>query len=135
MRILSWSKDGGPDSPVDGFFLIEIKSAFSIVLLRFNEGGREAFHSHAFHALTWFIRGDLVEETLNTEYNYTNYYFYRRSLIPKLTTRSKNHRVRAYCNSWALSIRGPWSSTWTEDTDTHHTVLTHGRNIVSRTEK
>lgn len=130
MRILSRSKDGGPDSTVDGFFLIEIKSLFSIVLLRFNAGGREAFHSHAFHAFTWFITGDMVEQDIDGSYK-----AYRRSLIPKYTPRSKNHRVRAYRNSWALSIRGPWKSTWTEDTDTHHTVLTHGRKIVEKTEK
>jgi hypothetical protein len=130
MKIPSWSKDGGPDSPVDGFFLIEIKSLFSIVLLRFNEGCREAHHSHAFHALTWFIRGDLVEEDINGEYH-----VYERSIIPKVTRRSKNHRVIAWTDSWCLSIRGPWKSTWTEDTDTHHTVLTHGRKIVERTEK
>ena len=127
MRILSRTKDGGPDSPVDGYFLIEIKSLFSVVLLRFNEGGRESFHSHAFNALTWYISGDLVEQDINGEY-----YIYERSIIPKLTRRSKNHRVIALTNSWCFSIRGPWSSTWTEDDETHHTVLTHGRKVVER---
>ena len=110
MRILSLSKDGGPDSPVDGFFLIEIKSMFSIVLLRFNEGGREAFHTHAFNALTWFIAGDLEEEDYDG-----HFHFYSRSLFPKYTPRSKNHRVWANRTSWAISIRGPWTKSWTED--------------------
>lgn len=52
MKILSKSYDGGPDSGVDGYWLIEIKSWFSIVLLHFNPGTREAFHNHAFNALT-----------------------------------------------------------------------------------
>ncbi len=130
MRILSKSYDGGPDSPVDGYFLIEIKSLFSIVLLRFNEGGREAFHTHAFNALTWFLAGDMEEE------DYDGYFhFYQRSLIPKYTPRSKNHRVWANRTSWCLSIRGPWSSTWTEDDETHHTVLTYGRKVVKKVEK
>ncbi len=127
MRILSLSKDGGPDSPVDGYFLIEIKSLFSIVLLRFNEGGREAFHTHAFNALTWFLAGDMEEEDYDGRFR-----IYQRSLIPKYTPRSKNHRVWANRTSWCLSIRGPWSSTWTEDDETHHTVLTHGRKVVER---
>ncbi len=127
MRILSLSKDGGPDSPVDAFFLIEIKSLFSIALLRFNEGGREAFHTHAFNALTWFISGDMEEEDYDG-----HFHFYSRSLIPKYTPRSKNHRVWANRTSWALSIRGPWSKTWTEDDETHHSVLTHGRKVVER---
>lgn len=130
MKLFKKSKDGGPESPVDGFFLIEIKSLFSVVLLRFNEGGREAFHSHAFNALTWFIVGDMEEEDIDGTFR-----TYRRSLIPKYTPRSKNHRVWANRTSWAISIRGPWADTWTEDTETHHTVLTHGRKVVERNER
>lgn len=135
MKILKRCKDGGPDSPVEAYFLLEIKSLCSIALLKFNEGGREAFHTHAFNALTWFLWGDMIEESKNTEYNYTNYYFYRRSLFPKLTHREKNHRVYAYKTSWCFTIRGPWVSNWTEDNDTHHTTLTHGRKILERTER
>lgn len=130
MKFFSRSKDGGPESPVDAFFLFEIKSLGSIVLLRFNRGGREAFHTHAFSALTWFIYGDLVEQDFNNEY-----YIYKRSVLPKLTKRNKNHRVIAFKTSWCLSVRGPWTDRWTEDTDTHHTILTHGRKIVERTER
>lgn len=135
MKFFSRSKDGGPKSPVDAFFLFEIKSLGSVALLRFNVGGREEYHTHAFNALTWFIWGELVEESLNREYNFTKYYYYRWSLFPKVTRREKNHRVYAYCNSWVLTIRGPWSDTWTEDSATHHTTLTHGRKIVDRIER
>lgn len=130
MKFFCWSKDGGPESPVDAFFLFEIKSLCSIALLRFNKGGREAYHTHAFHALTWFICGELVEQDINNEYH-----IYERSFIPKLTRRSKNHRVVAYRDSWCISIRGPWASTWTEDDEKHHTVLTNGRKIVDRIER
>lgn len=130
MKILKWSKDGGPESPVDAFFIVEIKSLFSVALLRFNKGGREAFHTHAFNAWTWFISGDLVEQDINGEF-----LIYERSIIPKITRRTKNHRVIADKTSWCFTIRGPWSDTWTEDTETHHTVLTHGRRIVERRER
>lgn len=130
MKIFSRSKDGGPDSPVDAFFLVEIKSLFSVALLRFNEGGREAYHTHAFNAWTWFLLGDLVEQdhdgTAKT---------YRRSVLPKRTVRTKNHRVLAHKTSWCFTIRGPWTDRWTEDTETHHTVLSHGRKIVERTKR
>jgi len=135
MKLFNKSKDGGSESPVDAFFLFEIKSIGSIALLKFNEGGREAFHTHAFNAFTWFLTGDLVEETLDTEHNTISYYFYRRSLLPKLTHREKNHRVYAYKTSWCFTIRGPWSDTWTEDTGHEHTVLTHGRKVIERTSK
>ena len=130
MKILKWSKDGGPESPVDAFFIVEIKSLFSVALLRFNKGGREAFHTHAFNAWTWFLWGDLVEEDINGEFH-----IYERNILPKITRRIKNHRVVANETSWCFTIRGPWSDTWTEDTETHHTVLTHGRRIVERRER
>ena len=129
MRFFSKTKDGGPESPVEAYFLFEIKSICSIALLKFNEGGRETYHTHAFNALTWFLHGDMTEEDIDG-----HYHVYRRSLLPKLTHRSKNHRVLAWTDSWCLTIRGPWSSTWTEDSDTHHTILTHGRKIVERKE-
>jgi len=130
MKFFKRSKDGGPESPVDAFFLFEIKSLGSVALLRFNEGARESYHTHAFNALTWFLCGDLIEEDMNG-----TYHIYRRSWLPKITRREKNHRVIAWVTSWCLTIRGPWSSTWTEDSATHHTVLTHGRKIVERIER
>lgn len=130
MKILKWSKDGGPESPVDAFFIVEIKSLFSVALLRFNKGGREAFHTHAFNAWTWFISGDLVEEDINGEFH-----IYERNILPKITRRTKNHRVIADRTSWCITVRGTWAKTWTEDTETHHTVLTHGRRILERRER
>jgi hypothetical protein len=134
MKFFRRSKDGGPESPVDAFFLVEIKSLFSVALLRFNPGCREAYHTHAFNAWTWFISGELLEEHLDED-GWVNYSFYKRSLRPKVTLRSRNHRVIADKTSWCLTVRGPWAKTWTEDTDTHHTVLTHGRRIVERHER
>ncbi len=125
MKILKWAKDGGPESPVDAFFVVEIKSLFSIAVLRFNYGSREAFHTHAFNALTWFIRGDLVEQDVNGDY-----YVYKRSILPKLTRRTKNHRVIAVETSWCFTLRGPWQKTWTETKDGKSIVLTHGRKRV-----
>jgi hypothetical protein len=131
MKFFKKAKDGGPDSPVDGYFLIELKGLFSIALLKFNKGGRENYHTHAFHALTWFLFGDLVEEDISgDEYRYT------RSLKPKLTPRDKNHRVRAAKDSWCFTIRGPWVDSWTEDTPSGKTItLTHGRIVVNEGEK
>ena len=128
MRLIEKSKDGGPASPVDAFFLFEIKSLFSIALLRFNMGGREAYHTHAFNALNWFISGELIEQDVSGKS-----YNYRRSIWPKITRRDKNHRVFAYRTSWCLTIRGPWKNTWTEydaGTDTT-TTLTNGRYVIT----
>lgn len=83
-HFLSKCKDGGPESPVDAYFLIEIKSFFSIALLKFNKGGRENYHTHAFNALTWFLSGNLMEEDFSGDI-----YHYKRSFLPKITPRDK----------------------------------------------
>ncbi len=127
MKLFAKSKDGGPHSPVDGYFLIEFKPLFSIALLKFNKGRREAFHTHAFDAFTWFLKGDLVEE----DYSGGNYR-YKCSFLPKLTLKSKNHRVSAKQDSWCFTIRGPWVKTWTEHDKGIKTTFTHGRKVINR---
>jgi len=130
MKLFTKCKDGGPQSPVDGYFLIEWKSVFSIVLLKFNKGGRENYHTHAFNAWTWFLFGDLIE--LRKRLTGASTYRYSFSLIPKFTPRSNNHRVIAFRDSWCLSIRGPWSKYWTETTPTGEVIkMTHGRKVIS----
>ncbi len=126
MKFFSFSKDGGSESNVDGLFIVEIKSLFSIVLLRFNKGCRENFHSHAFDALTWFVCGDMVEECLDGKMNK-----YHRSLSPKITRKDKNHRVIANKTSYAISIRGKWDKEWFEwsGDKTKKITLTNGRNV------
>lgn len=126
MRVLTKTKDGGPKSPVEAYFLFELKSIGSIALLKFNKGGREEFHTHAFNALTWFICGSLTEEIYSG--NKKRYY---RSMFPKITLRNHNHRVIANKTSWCLTIRGPWKSSWTEDSHDSTTLFTHNRRVLS----
>lgn len=130
MRIFYKGKDGGPESPVTGYWLIEIKNLFSICLLKFNKGCRENYHSHAFNAYTWFIKGDLIEERIMD--NTVIYKKYNRSIIPKLTKRDNLHRVSAIKDSWCLSIRGPWLKTWEEYDFINNKIITftNGREIV-----
>ncbi len=123
-------KDGGPDSPVDAYFLFESKKFGSIALLRFNKGMRQQYHSHAFNAYTWFISGLIIEEEL-TDSNHIHR-IYDWSILPKITPKTLIHRVAALRDSWCFTIRGPWDSTWFEvDPKTQTTTtFTHGRKIV-----
>ena len=128
MKFFKRVKDGGPNSPVEAFFLCEIKGLFSIAILKFNQGGREALHSHAFNALTWFISGDM------TEYNEDgSTYKYVRKLMPKVTPRSQIHKVFAKTTGWVFTIRGPWQPNWIEIEDHNGTRTTtrfgHGRVV------
>lgn len=132
MRFLSYTKDGGKDSTVDAFVLIEIKSLFTIAFLRFNKGSRVNFHSHAFHALTWFLKGDMVEVDIDGTVKP-----YHASFKPKVTLRSKFHKVIAKKVSWCFTLRGAWDDTWEEydPVSDSHILLTHKRIELSRIQR
>lgn len=124
MKILSWGKDGGKDSTVSGLWFIEVKRLFSIVLLRFDNGSRDAFHSHAFNAISWVLSGKLREENAwKTPKEYSP------SLLPVLTYKDTFHRVESVGRTWVLSFRGPWAKTWKEylPQESRFVTLTHGR--------
>lgn len=131
MKIFSYGKDGGPESTVDGFFIIEIKSLFSIVFLRFNKGSREAFHTHAFNALTFFLKGHAIEEHMNGEkihWKPSIFNFWK----PKYTSRKCFHKYTSLENTYAVTIRGPWIDKWKEYLPhlNKFVTLTHGRRVV-----
>ncbi len=124
-------KDGGQNSTVTGYWLFEFKSLFSIVLLKFDEGAREAFHNHAFNALTWFVRGEVVEHYLDGSSK-----TWKPSFWPKYTARDCFHKVFGVKTTYALSIRGPWSKTWKEflPSENQYVTLTNGRQVVDKSE-
>jgi hypothetical protein len=122
---LDWRKDGGEKSTVSGFFFIAIKPLFSIVLLRFDGDSREAFHTHAFHCISWVVKGELHEEMRDGRT-----YTIKPSFLPFLTTRKDFHKVSSVTpESWVFSIRGPWKKEWMEHLplENRDRTLTHGR--------
>lgn len=129
MKLLHKSKDGGPESNVTGYWLIESKKLFSIVLLRFDKGSREAYHNHAFNALSWIIKGKLLEHIVDGQV-----LLLKPSILPIYTSRSRFHKVYGIADTtWALSFRGPWSNTWKEFLPklNKFTTLTHGRKLIT----
>ena len=129
MTFMKWRKDGGPESTVEGFFLIEIKSLFSIVLLKFSDGSRDAFHSHAFNCFSWVLRGKMLE--YHRDWTVPNRLPKGSRLIPFTTLRTTFHKVVSRNVSWVLTFRGPWSKSWEEylpESDESH-VLTDGRVV------
>lgn len=126
MKLFQKASDGGPDSGVTGYFLVEAKSAFSIVLLHFNKGTREAYHSHAFNAWTVWLKGKVREHDYWDQENPKEW----RAISFKKTPRHKTHMVEALTPTWALSFRGPWSKTWYEYKNGKVVELANGRRIV-----
>lgn len=128
MKIFSKSKDGGPVSNVTGYWLIECKSLFSIVLLRFDKGTRNAYHNHAFDAVSWVLSGNMYEEVLHSDIGIN----LKPSIIPIYTSRERFHKVHGIAErTWVLSFRGPWTKYWKEYSNTGFTTLTNGRKVVN----
>lgn len=128
MKVFKLLKDGGPFSRVWGFFIIEAKRLFSVVLLHFADGSREAYHSHAFNAVSWVLKGKLVEHEINGKVN-----VYTPSLKPIYTPRSMFHKVVSDGDTFVVSFRGPWANEWQEYLPDKRSflTLTHGRRVVA----
>jgi hypothetical protein len=130
-------KDGGPESRVWGYWLIEWKKLFSIVLLHFKDGSREAYHSHAFNSISWVLRGELVEERLLEKkpgFTRSIMNIFNPSLKPIRTTRNNMHKVISHGNTWVLSFRGRWTAYWMEylPVENRFITFTHGRKEIWR---
>ncbi len=132
MRFMDWEKDGGDESTVTGLYVVEIKSLFSIVLLKFDGDSREAFHSHAFNCWTWLLKGRLYETHLGCEGEDGDVQIYAPSVVPFPTKRKTFHKVSSRGVSWVLSFRGPWDDRWEEYVPAtgKFRTLTHGRAEV-----
>lgn len=125
-RLFYKKPDGGHDSGVTGYFLIEWKLFFSIGILHFKQGSREAFHSHAFNAFTFWLKGRVTEIThpSHTQLDFS------AGLKPKYTPRNKFHKILAHSDTYAITFRGPWVDHWYEFKKSKLITLTHGRKIV-----
>ncbi len=130
MKLFYKGHDGGNESNVTGYWLIESKRFFSIVLLCFHRGSREAFHNHAFHAVSWILKGRLYEEVLDSSEQSGNL---SPSLKPIFTSKSRMHKVFGIADkTWVISFRGPWDNTWKEflPKEKRFSTLTHGRKVI-----
>lgn len=129
MKLFFKGKDGGPESNVTGYWLVEAKDGISIVLLCFEKGSREAFHSHAFNALSWVLWGWIREYV----FPYIEVNDMRPSFKPVYTARERFHKVYGMADkTWVLSFRGPWVQTWKEFLPKlkQYVTLSHGRKVV-----
>ncbi len=125
LHIFKKAPDGGESSGVTGYFLIEWKPVCSVVLLHFAKGTREAYHEHAFNALSIWLKGRVREHHLDgTTKDFS-------AVSAKLTPRSTFHKVEALEETWCLSFRGPWVDRWRESRGGKIVTLTHGRKVVA----
>lgn len=128
MRLFYKGKDGGAESTVTGYWLCEFKRLFSIMLLRFDHGSRDAYHSHAFNSVSWVLWGVLSEYLLHADGGLGSIRMYWPGPFPIVTRRSTFHMVKSSGTTWVLSFRGPWARTWHEYRPGQgHVTLADGR--------
>ena len=109
MKLLSKGKDGGPESHVWCYWLIEWKRFITIALVDFHDGSRDAYHSHAFNSISWVLRGHLTESILTGGFR-----GYLPSWRPIITRRDTFHKVVSHGRTFVLTFRGPWAKDWQE---------------------
>lgn len=133
MKLLWNAKAGGPESRV-WMYGFESKRFGSALLLRFENGSREAYHSHAFNALSVVLSGGLNEWHMHGGAE-----LHGRGKVVR-TLRETFHKVYSIGRTWVLSFRSPWIPTWQEALPVnksqplglHHCrTLTHGREVVA----
>jgi hypothetical protein len=137
LRVLTITKDGGPESRVWAYWLFSYKPWFGIVLLRFEDGSRDAYHEHAFNCVSWVLKGKLRERTLLPKHDGRGFLGalltdYAASWRPVITRRDTLHKVTSVGRTWVLSFRGPWADTWREwlPQPGRFITLTHGRRVL-----
>jgi hypothetical protein len=99
------------------------------------DGSREAYHSHAFNAVSWVLKGQLTEHPIAWTYYPVRQFMelpvniYRRCFRPVHTPRNMMHKVESAGDTWVISFRGPWTKKWMEYLPEEHrfVTLTNGR--------
>jgi hypothetical protein len=129
VRLLEITKDGGLESTVWAYWLIELKRWFSVALLRFEDGSRDAYHSHAFNCVSFVLRGKLVEKHMDGAV-----VEHFPGPKPVMTYRDTFHQVSSEGRTWVLTFRGPWAATWQEYIPELREIvtLTNGRELMER---
>jgi hypothetical protein len=129
MRFHWGTKDGGPESHVY-MYGVESKRFGSLLALRFEDGSREAFHSHAFNCISLVVTGCLLEQWLVGTYPTSTLMMPAHTAGKVIRTYVDTfHQVFSLGRTWVLTLRGPWRSSWQEylPAEDRYVTLTHGR--------
>lgn len=101
------------EQPVTEWTLLEYKKWFSIKLFHFHktEGYQDRFHTHAFNAYSFLLKGDYIEEIIENGHILKVARSRERMLfIP----RDSYHRITKSNGCWTLLFTGPWGNEFKE---------------------
>lgn len=120
------------DGHIIAYTLFEHKRLFSIILYNWKTIKQNRFHSHAFGAIAFLLRGSYTEERIlngKVVVNQVN-----SILKPRVLPRNYIHRImQAEPKTWTIIFVGPWIKYWYEYFhDSHKWVkYTWGRKKVA----
>lgn len=107
------------DQSVTELTILEYKKLFSIKLFKFHKssGKQDRFHTHAFNALSFLIKGDYTEEIIKDNKIMKCRRNRSRILyIPK----DSYHRITKSDSCYTLLLTGPWGGEFKELREVGH---------------
>lgn len=126
-KILHWDNTSLGVGNIQRFTIFEIKYVCGIIVNIFNTTNQDRFHSHAFNAFSWMLRGHYFEEVIEDGAVVTKKIeksrFIPRNYIHKITQSTPN--------AMSITFEGPWESTWNEYFDTGRVkAYSWGRKVL-----
>ena len=115
---------------IDRFTLFEFKPLGGIILNRFNTKTQDRFHTHAFPAVSFMLRGYYRECVLQP--NGLEYYVTIKPGIRYIPTYYNHQILDSSTNALSITVMGPWGWSWSETHAEKKTtrVYTWGRRRI-----
>jgi hypothetical protein len=99
------------------YTIVEFKNLFSIYLHAIDTIQQDRFHTHAFDAIGWTIRGGYSEQVLTNRLRNEVIEEYYVSTGVRYIPKELNHRImESIPGTVTILFTGPYSSIWTEET-------------------
>lgn len=126
-KILHYDRTALGVGNIRRFTIFEIKYLGGVIINCFNTENQDRFHSHAFHALSWMIRGYYYEDVIIND-RIVSKKIVKSRFIPK----NYVHKItKSSVNAISVTFEGPWGPNWSEYFDNGR-IKTYawGRKIV-----
>lgn len=121
------------DGHIMAYTIFEHKYLFSIVVYHWKTIKQNRFHSHAFPAVAFLLKGGYDEEVYTP--NGVKQKKVDQWLKPRVLPRNYTHRIlQAEPKTWTIVFTGPWIKYWYEYFEDTQTWVKYswGRKVLSK---
>lgn len=110
-KLFHWDNTSLGVGSIKRFTIIEIKYLGGIIVNIFNTRNQDRFHSHAFNAWSWMIKGHYYEDVIVDGKEIVTKKIEKSRYIP----RNHIHKItKSSHNAMSITFEGPWESVWNE---------------------